>query len=227
MVRQYGRKRRQMRRRPRMSRKTYRGRSLLSRIPTARNTQVSIKRTFFSGTWALNSVATSDFWKYFEPTIANGFNGFTEFASVFDRYKVNAIKLTFRPRFDTVNAPITGNTPLTVRKPYMAYIVDPETAISPGGVYAQANLNVFLENGGKIVDADKPVSIYWKPKISLNTSIGSGVYFVKAPYLRTNEISTPMRGVHIFAYQQGFGTTFTDIEWDVFVTMYVTFKDLR
>lgn len=189
--------------------------------------KINVKRMFYSGTWVWGTATTGDFWKAFEPTVANGFNNFSEFAAVFDRYKVNAIKVTFRPRFDTVAAPVTGATPLTVVKPYMCIVKDPFTTLVPSGLYTSANLNTLLENGGRVYDADRTVSVYYRPYISVPTNTGSGQWYKRAPYLRTNDVTTPMRGFQAFAYQNNFSNIATDLVWDVFVTMYVTFKDLK
>lgn len=193
-----------------------------------RSAKVNVKRITYTGVWNLNNVAVDDYWKYFEPTLGNGFNNIAEYQNIFDLCKVNAIKVSFMPRFDNLAGPVTGATPMTVRKPYFAISVDPESNQTPIGTYTQATLNTMIENGAKIRDASKPVHVYWRPKIAVATTTAStAVWWKKAPYLRLTETNVAHRGFHIMGYQQGFGTTFTDISWDVIVTMYVTFKNIR
>lgn len=207
-------------------------RARLARIPRrvrSNNTAaISVKRITYTGVWNHNSVAVDDFWKYFEPTLGNGFSNFSEYQTVFDLYRINGIKVSFMPRFDSLAGPVTGATPMTVRKPYFAYVVDPESTQTPIGTYSQAALNSLMENGAKIRDASKPLHIYWKPKIAVaTTSASTSVWWKRPTFLRLTETNVAHRGFHIMAYQQGFGTTFTDIAWDVIVTMYVTFKNIK
>lgn len=193
------------------------------RNPT--NTQVTVKRTLFQGAWQFGTATTVDFWRYLEFSVNSGFNNYTEFTNVFDRYRVNGMRVDFYPRFDHLAGPVTGATPMTVAKPHMVIVKDPYSNISPSGAYTAANLNTLLENGGKVYDATRPIRVYWKPVIPFTVS--GGVAFKRAPFLRTSETGILHRGFHAFAYQNNFSTAVTDLIWDVHVTMYVTFKDLR
>lgn len=195
----------------------------IPRSPT--NTSVSVKRTLYAGNWVWGTASTSDFWRFIEYSLASGFNNHGEFTPIFDRYRINAIRVQFLPRFDWVAAPTTGATPLTVAKPRMAIINDAYSNLSPSGTYTSANLNSMMENGATIYDATKPVTVYWKPAIPY--SVSGGVTFKRAPFLRTTETSILHRGFHAFIFQNNFTTTPTDLAWDIMVTMYVTFKDLR
>lgn len=207
-------------------RSVYRAR--LTRFPrVALRNQVTLKRTYYSGIWTVSNTTTSDFWKYFEPTLSNGFNNPAEFTGVFDQYRINGITVTFRPRFDNVAAPVTGSTPMTMLKPYLCTIVDPQSTLTPTGVYSPSTLNVLLENGGKIRSATRPLSVWYKPMVQIPTNIGSGVMYVKSPWLRSVDTATPHRGFHAHFFEQSFGTNFTDLSFDVYVTMNVTFKDVK
>lgn len=196
---------------------------------------VNVKRTWYAGSWQLSTVGVSDFWRYYEPTIAGasalnpGFNNFAEFAAVFDRYRVNGIRLTFRPRFDNVAAPVTGATPLLSVLPYITTVVDPQSTVNPSGVYGSGTLNTLFENGGKTRKVTNSASVYWKPQIALPTNIGGGVFHKRAPYLSTSTTSVPMRGAHVYLHTNNFstGTAMQDVLVDVYVTWYVTFKNLK
>lgn len=214
------------------TRQRRRVRARLARIPRrvrSNNTAaINVKRITYTGQWNMNNVATDDFWKYYEPTLGNGFNNTTEYQTVFDLYRVNAIKVSFMPRFDSLAGPVTGGTPMTVRKPYFAYCIDPESSLTPSGTYAQSTLNTLMENGAKIVDASKPVHVYWRPKVACATTTATTTVWWKRPtFYRLTETNLAHRGFHIMAFQNGFGTTFTDVSWDVIVTMYVTFKNIK
>lgn len=197
----------------------------ISRSPTSQ--AISIRRTNYWGTWNFGTAATTDYWRYWEPTVNNGFNNFSEFANVFDRYRVNGIRMEFRPKFDTLAGPTTGATPMIVVMPQITYVIDPQTTLSASGLYTSSSLNALLENGGKTVSATRPVTLYFRPQISVPTNIGSGVIYRKAPYLATTNNLVPHRGVHVFLHQNGMNTATQDIGYDVFITWYVTFKNLR
>lgn len=196
---------------------------------------VSVKRTWYSGSWQLSTTGTTDFWRYFEPTIAGasslnpGFNNFAEFASVFDRYRVNGIRLTFRPRFDNVAAPVTGATPLITVLPYITTKIDPQTTLNPTGTYGSGTLNTLFEHGGKTRKITNSASVYFRPQIALPTNVGGGVIYRKAPYLSTSTTSIPMRGAHVYLHTNNFsaGTAMQDVLVDVYVTWYVTFKNIK
>lgn len=195
---------------------------------------VHVKRTFFAGTWTVSSGATAGFWHYFNPLVQGtsvldpGFNNFSEFGNVFDRYRVNGIRLTFIPRFQQVAAPTTGATPITTPVLNMTHVVDPQSTLTPAGLYSSTQLNTLLEHGGQTRQfRERALSVYWKPQVALPTNIGGGVWYKKCPFLTTNNTAVPMRGVHVFFHTNNFSTTFTDCLLDVMVTWYVTFKNIK
>ena len=190
------------------------------------NVTVDVKRTFLFGSWQFGTASTADYWRYIEYTLTSGFQNAAEFAAVFDEYRVNNIRVDFMPRFDNVAAPVTGATPLTVVKPRMACIVDGESTQTPSGPYSAGTLNNMLENGATIHDATKTVTMYCKPSVALATSSG-GVVFKKSPWLRTFDLNIQHRIGHVMAFQQGFSSVATDVQWDIFITMYVSFKNLK
>jgi len=202
-------------------------RRYMKRRPVSGNSSsIKVKRISITTSWTLGNAATSDFWRYVAPTAGN-FSNFSEFASVFDQYKVNAIKATYRPRFSGLSGPVTGNTPMTARIPYAAIINDARSTLIPAGTYGSSALQTLLENGGKVIRADRVFSVYFKPQIQCQSSVGAGTYYKRCPYINTSDTTTTMRGFHLMIYEQNFGNNFTDFEWDVYYTFYVTFKNLK
>lgn len=192
----------------------------------ARSTQprISLKRTFYSGTWNWGTVATNDFWRYNTFTVGN-LPSFSEFANVFDEYKLNAIKVTYRPNYDAIVMSTANTLPLAT----MHVCVDPASTLGPAGTYTSSNLNTFLENSGvRSYNLNKPVSVYFKPKISEGVlGTGTAAMVRSSPWIKTTEQLTEFRGFHAFVSTNNFGTTNSNIDLDVFVTYYLSFKNLR
>lgn len=189
--------------------------------------KINVKRTTFGGTWQFNSAATNDFWRYLDYDMT-AFNNFAEFASVFDEYKVNAMKLTFRPAYDSVINPTTAGV-IAQPQAYAHYVVDPGATTIPSGTYTTANVNTFLEQGGvRTRTLNKPFSIYFKPKV-LGQVLGSGTAATIEPvrWMRTSDTGPRYRGVHMFLQQNAMSTGNANVRLDVFITWYVTFRNVR
>lgn len=187
---------------------------------------VHMKRTSYAGTMQLGTATTFDFWRFWEPSLGS-FNNFSELANVFEQVRVNAVKLTFRPRFESVNAPITGNTPMTTVMPYVTMIVDPQSGITPTGAYNSSTLNLLLEGGGKTRRANRPFSVYFKPWVSIPTNTNGGVIFKKTPWLRTTDTGVPHKGAHIMFHTNSFSTSLVDCVWDIYIGWYVSLRNLK
>lgn len=186
---------------------------------------ISMKRTFYGGAWTFGTASTSGFWQYLSVTPANNFNNFTELGSVFDEFKVNGLKITFRPRYDNIEI---SNSATQVQA-YAHYFVDPASTVIPTGVYSVATLNSFLENSGvKTRTLNRPFSIYFKPKCSqAYTGTGTVGGVITPRWVKTNETTTSFRGVHVFLQQNNMAATNTNITLDVYYTWYVSFKNLK
>lgn len=184
--------------------------------------KLHLKRSNYIGNWAFSTALTSGFWRYFSVTMAN-YNNFAEMAAVFDEYRVNAIKLTLRPRYDSVEASSTASFP----QAYLHYIVDPGTTLVPSGTYASGTLNTFLENDNvKTRTFNKPVNIYFKPKAS-DQLFGGGTAsrVVKGGWIKTTETAVDFRGVHLFIQGNNFANVGTQCQIDQFVTFYCSFRN--
>lgn len=198
-------------------------------IKGPQNATLMVKRTQYNASFVMGTAATNQFWNYFEPQLSNGFNTLSDFAALFDSFKVNGIRLSFKPRFDTLAGPTTGATPMTVAMPQITYCIDPDSRLVPSGAYVPATLNTLLEQGNtRTVRSTKDVNIYYKPKVSMPTNIGSGQYFRKPGWLDLQGCqSVPFRGVHVFFHNNNFSAVTQDIVYDLYITWYITFKNIK
>lgn len=190
-------------------------------------------------------VGTAGFWQYVQPSLdifmrdmnavspvsLGGLTNLTEYTNLFDQYKLSALKYTFVPRLSNINAEAVLNLTGTsvIRKPYWCIVKDPQTQLTPTGAWSRANLNVLLEQGGKIYSADKPINIYLKPRISEQYG-GGATRWVRPNWTTTDApgASMPHRGFHLFAFNDDFdSTSFANMRWDVRVTYYLQFKNMR
>lgn len=186
-----------------------------------RTNNLIVKRTSFSSTWAFGTASTNDFWRYYTFTAAD-INNFSEMSALFDEYKINAIKVTFRPRYDTAQ---TGSLP----QAYAHVVIDPESTVAPTGVYSAANLNTFLENSGvKTYTLNRPFSVYFKPKVS-DQLFGGGTAssLLNPPFVKSNETAVQHRGFHVYLQQNSFATANTEIRLDTFYTFYLTLRNMK
>lgn len=189
--------------------------------------RVNVKRITYGGTWTFATTTTNDFWRYQVFDMSN-FNNFSEFASVFDEYKVNRIKVTYRPAYDSVvNIGPAGT--LIQSQAYAHYVVDPGSTLIPTGVYGTGSLQSLLENGDvKTRTLNRPFSIYYKPKVTdsvFNTGTASAMR--TSPWVRTSDTATVYRGYHMYIQQNGISNTNTNIRLDFYITMYVSFRNIK
>lgn len=183
--------------------------------------KLAIKRTQYMGSWQFATTTTNDFWRYVTMD-TSWINNFAELAAVFDEYKVNGIKVTYRPRYDTVQV---GQGP----QAYAHVLIDPASTLIPLGTYSSANLNTFLENQGvKTYTLNRPFSIYYKPRVMDQVQGGGTAAVASLPkYIRTTETAVLFRGYHIFLQQNNMAATNANVILDVFVTVYATLRNLK
>lgn len=192
---------------------------------------ITLSRTFWYETWTPNTISTAGFWKYYSfQMIQLPSNG--EFTGPFDRYKINAIKVTFRPRYDGFSGNDTTDTTLpgiTNQGTTMAHVVnDPTSNVTPGGTYTSATLNNFLENGrAKTYMGTKPFSVFFKPMINQTVGGVAAGRRIKAPYLQTSTaLSVDHNGFHVFLQDVNLTGVFNQ-GFDVFVTYYFSCKGVK
>lgn len=213
-------------------RKTYRrkptrkyGKRMTRRMATIkrapRSNYLTTKMTTYYQTWTWGTAATSDFWRY-HISVPSQWNGFADLANVFDEYKVNAIKYTFRGRYDTTDA--SGAVPIAD----MTYIVDPASTVIPSGAYGGSSYATLLQNNPKTRRLTSPISIYFKPKMGMQVMGGAtNVAEISPKFLKTNDTSVDYRGLHTYVLQNGFTSVASNIIIDTYVTVYATFRNMK
>lgn len=210
-------------------RKRYAKRRMYRRPRVLRNSFIQFQRKTYLTNWQPSTTTTNDFWKYYQAGLSS-MNGYTEITSLFDEYRIAAMKFEFYPRFDsfagndTTDATLPGVTNQSGTKLHI--LVDPSSTLSPTGTYTSANLNSLLENGKvRTYSGNCKVKVYFKPKIYNTVSAVAG-QMIRAPWLRTDQSSIPHYGFHVFAQDNNFSGTFGQ-SWDVFVTYYVQARNIK
>lgn len=195
----------------------------MRRVPRSiKSHTLSCVRKFWFQNWTFGNAAVGDYWRYYQFQLGNLPN-LVEMTGLFDEYKINAIKITFRPAYDSVASDASALNVSTAPQAYLHYDIDPGNTVLPSGLYNSATLNSFMEHAGvKTRTLNRPVSIYLRPKILVD-----GNLVRKSGWIRTTDTSTNYRGVHVFLQQNNFSTSNTRISLDVFYTFYMQFKNLR
>lgn len=210
---------RMMRRKRRVVRRRTTRATRVTRVGRRIVPKIIMQRTSNIGAWTFSTATTSGFWRYNTYNVGQHFSNFSEIAALFDEYKVNGIKVTFRPRYDSIS-------PATVAQAYAHVIVDQDTTTTPSGTYTQATNNFFLEAGRvKTYTLNKPFSVYFKPKTGFPTSTGTVTQWPK--YNKTTDTNCVYQGFHMFIQQNNFSTNNTDIILDQFVTLYISARNIK
>lgn len=193
---------------------------------------VTVVRTFRSTYWQPATATTGDFWKYWTQSVS-AIPNWSEYAALFEQYRVNWMKLTFRPRFNNFSGDNTTDTTLpgvtNQHGTELHVIIDPKSQTTPSGTYTSANLNTFLENGKvRTYRGLRPIHVKVKyPCVLDDINAGTGFSWKKTPWLSTQFASNIQhRGVHTFAADSNMSGTFGNA-FDVFYTISVTFKGMN
>lgn len=189
-----------------------------------------IQRTFNFGYWQPATTLTSDFWKQYQFRLQD-LPSYTEITSLFDQYKINAIRVKFVPRFDSFGGDNTTDTTLpgiTNQAGTQLHIIkDQRATMAPSGTYTRTNLNTFLENGKvKTYTGNRPITVYFKPAVTNNVGASVQAAFLWAPWLQTSSADIVHYGFQAFASDANLNGSFGN-SWDVFVTYYMMVKGLR
>lgn len=214
-------------RRKRATRRRYRKKPMRMMKRVARPNTLFIKRKFFLRTWTWGTTTTNDFWRY-QTFFFSDIPSYIELTNVFDTYKVNGLKFTYMPRYSNVNADTAGTTGSP--QAYAHYIVDPESTLVPAGVYGSSTANQLMENTTvKTRQLNRPFSIYYRPKV-LQQLFGGGTASAprRSTYIRTTDVNVDFRGHHMYIQQNNFSASANaNIILDIFVTVYLTLKNIR
>lgn len=178
---------------------------------------VALTNTGITG-WALGSTSADannlyQFGGAFQGQL-NQVQAYTDFVSMFDRYKISGIKLKF--------IPLTNSSEVGNAVPMIAYAIDLDDASVPSS-YAELNqkYNVHKKR------LDKPCSIYIKPRVA--SSIYSGLttgYAVGRPmYIDCNDAGVPHYGLKFWIRDMSLGATTTNTVVRIETTYYLSLKD--
>lgn len=198
-------------------------------IPRNVRTQsLTVSRKFWTQLWAPSAVSTDGFWRYyqFQP---NQIPNWSDYNNLFDQYKVNALKFSFVPKWDGYGGEDTtdvGAPGITNATGVRLHVVsDPYSTVVPTGAYSSATLNSMMEQGTvRTHIGTKTVDVYFKPTINVATEAGNN-YRVKAPWLNVTTQNVH-NGFHIYAQDTNFVGKFDQV-YDVFITAYMSFRNLR
>lgn len=221
------------------------GRRMTRRMRNVKGGYLRVRRQICGiGQLSFNTTATSGFWRYITPTLDNMFPRFTdgvnlvsltnisEYIALFDQYKLNAIKFTFRPRYSNINQPQTFTTAgqTTFSVPRVAVVYDNVASVTPTGLFDRTTLNTLEEQGGvRFYRGDRPFSIYLKPKVQEQYG-GGATRYVKPKWtdLDTNGRAVTYRGFHMFVYNDFWDSTMlSNTSFDIQATVYLQFKNFK
>lgn len=226
----YIRKRRGVKGRRKMRKRVYRrGRVGVLAMPRLiRPNKLVTKRTFYLENWSFSTALISGYWRYYSFAL-NQVPNLVEYQGLFDEYKINAIKVTFRPAYDSVPSDAPALNINTGPQAYAHVSIDPAATNLPSGIYNSSTVNSFLENSGvKTYTANKPFSVYFKPMIRDQVQgTGQNAELRRPRYIRTNEPGATHAGFNIMLQQNNMSANNSRISLDVFVTFYLSLKNMR
>jgi len=220
------------------ARRSYKKRGMKYRRGRGRVAMLSVKRTCWIGQIAPSSAATGNFWTYQAPSLDSawadasvtlgGLSNKAEYTPLFEMYKVNGIRLHFKPRLTNYNmdqqVPTAGVTLQTM--PYVSVITDPRSNVTPSGPYNATTINTFLEQGNvKTRRGDRPFSIYVRPYVTEQFG-GGATRYIKSPWTDATLTNTPQRGYHIMFHNQNMASNMFNL-YDIFATYYLQWKGMK
>lgn len=199
------------------------------RLRRVRGAFLQAKRSFYAFNWAPNTTTTDGFWKYTTSKL-NDLPSYLEFVNLFDLYRIKALKFTLRPKYDSFAGNDTTDTTLpgitNQGGTFVHVCKDKYSNVSPSGTYTSTTLNTYLEQGNvRTYRGLRPINIYVRAPV-VDMPAGAGNKRVASPWLQTADYTTVHRGTHIFMQDPAFNGTFGQ-SFDVFVTLYMQFKNLR
>lgn len=201
-------------------------RPLRMNTPTMR-----VTRTWRWTNWTPATTNTTDFWRYLDIAAAQMPN-WSEYAAVFDMFRVNNIKFTLRPRYDAFDGANTTDITLpgvtNQGKTYAHVIIDPRSPVIPTGVYTSGNLNTFLENGKvRSYSGNRPINIFIKyPCTAEDVNTSAAATYKRGGWYSTTTGGIVHRGAHVFLQDVNMTGVFGQA-YDIFVTMSITLKGQR
>ena len=190
----------------------------------------SIYRCKWQENWTPSTAATVNFFKQFTFT-SSGMTDYAAFSSLYDYYKINAIKMVLRPRYDNFAGNDTTDTTapgITNQGTTMVHVLrDMYGSYSAVGAYSSTTLNNFLENGRvRTYQGIKPITLYFQPTVDFYTNTSAIDKKIKPMWFPTADSSVLHYGPHIFLQDVNLTGTFNQ-SFDIFVTYYMSFKGMK
>lgn len=191
---------------------------------------MNFKRKQYWGVLTPDQATTAGFWKTWYYRL-DQMNNYTEITALFDQYKINAIKLTFVPRFTDAPAASNNYTQPRMLICYDKYSTVASSSRAPTGTYSSGTLNNFLEQG-KIKTVRKtydfPIQLYI-PRPTVETDIGGSIVerFKAAPWLPTTAANVTHNLCNTFHHTPNFSSTDYMGQWDIYLTWYISCRNSK
>lgn len=137
-------------------------------------------RRWYANTYTWNTAAVTGFWNVLQMAF-NQIPSNAEYSALFYEYKINAITVTFVPRYTSTDqtSASTGSA-----SPMLHWKVETPQFLAPVGAYNSSTLNAYLDTGATSQVFDKPISVTFKPTIA--TDVNNAVVETSvAQWLRT------------------------------------------
>lgn len=200
------------------SRRRYRTRARLAR-PTG---VVFMKKT----AW-LTSDGTNQVWNsnnaYAETFHLDQISGdeVAHMTGLFDQYKISGVKVTFHPMQPVNMSMSSGSTYTTVAIPTITYATDNTDA------NVEQSFQLLERSNAKVRMFNRPVSIYFKPQLSL---VADDMNNVQLPYKKSLWLSTDNSRTRYNALKwhvEDGGDNASAVQYRVLVTYYIQLKGQR
>lgn len=211
------------------------------RLRTARNVEITVSRRCYVGNPTFNTTTTAGFYSYVSTSLSTagtiggtaltGLSNVSEYAAVFDQYRINSITYEFVPRtgpyMQQQTVPSTGTS--FADKNYITILIDPYGRTNPTGTYTVSTYNAFQESGKpKMYDAGKKITVTIRnPKVVDLTGNASAPRYLRPQWfdLSSSGNNVPHQGMYIFAHCGQF-TAANFPQVDVFVTYNISFRGM-
>lgn len=191
---------------------------------------VTIKRQLRLGSWVFDSASVAGFWRY-EIADLGGLPQIGDFVQCFEEYKINAVKYSYYPNFDSISAADATSSVLPAPIPSYQVMtcIDKYTASpAPAGAYGAATLATFLAEcpNTKKHQYGKPFHVYYRPTQTDDVNNVAAAKYRKSQWNRVANITLPHFGHHAFIWGEG-GFAVPGLSHEIFVTFYMQFRGTR
>lgn len=148
--------------------------------------------------------------------------GYTDFTNLYDRYKITGVKATFMYQSDS--SAVNSSSVL----PTIMYAVDKDD-LTPDGF---STFRQKQDMKRKILTANRPFSIYWKPKKQMTVSsltaeadaISTNVGWNNCAFPGINHLGLKFYCNNLYGGTAGIAST-VQTQLDIQITYYLAFKD--